>query len=163
MSRAEKRDGIVRILLLVLAFLITLTFFYLVVAGVLTTCRLDPNAYVNENILFEKNSFVLNLLAILLLLAVSTLVIKNIVNRLNDRKVFIWSSIFLILTASLSILWVAAVQSIPATDSESVINAATFAAKNDYTFLSMSSQYFHMVPHQLGMVFLYEGLIRIFG
>ena len=147
----------------IILVLFSLVFTILSVVGLFETCRLDPASYNNEHILFCKDNLFLNILILVLLVFVMMVVLIKIEHKIQDkdiRKAKVALGIWIFL---LSLLWVFSTQTIPTSDSMLVLDAASRAALNDFSFLLDSERYFQMFPFQLGMVSVFEVGYRIFG
>lgn len=147
----------------IVIILFSLVFAFLSVAGLFETCRLDPGSYNNEHILFVKDNPVLNIAILAVLLIVIAVVLCRIEPKLTDRSILIAKILLGVWVFSVSLLWILSVQTVPTSDSQHVLDAASRAAKNDFSFLTGGERYFVMFPFQLSMVSVFEIVYRVFG
>ncbi len=161
--KAAARARIPEVLTKVLFALLILIFLFCSVCSLLWTCTIDPHDYIKEHILFQTDSFWLNLGVLAALFLVCAVLLIRFGSRIRKKHVRIAGIVMLCWTFALSMIWMTAVRSVPTADSRYVLEAASSAAKNDFSFFSSKQHYFQMFPYQLGIVAIYEGINRLFG
>lgn len=123
--------------------------------SVFQTCYVD----LAEHISFGSDSFVTNLVALFVVLALFVLLRRV---KLKKWMALTAAGLALLATLIISIVWVVSVKSIPAADSGEVTFAAIDAANGVFSKMQ-TDDYFSVFPFQLGCVLFYEAIFRIFG
>jgi hypothetical protein len=154
---AEKRP--VRIFHLIILGMSGVLFLLLSTAALLGSCKIDPNAYTREHILFLYDNVLVNILWGLLFLAILLLLFK-VLKRLSLRTL---SAILVVYVTAIGFIWVCAVQSVPAADSAKITSAAADFLSGNYSALTSSDSYFKYFPFQLGYTFICEIFFTVFG
>lgn len=157
----------------IICLFVFLAFGYIAIMSFFQTSVLDPDKYVSEHILFQNDMIVLNIL-----LTVLFVIFLFAMRRFYDFFAKVNITIMEIALAGfvliLGLIWVINVQSVPAADSYNIFEAATDAAKGEYTSMYNDANfynnafysnfsYFHFYPFQLGFVAFCEFFYRIFG
>ena len=151
--------------------LLALIFFgFVAIASIAETSVIDPNHFVGEKILYEKDNVFLNFVWILLFLltAIIFAYFRETFQKIPVSKLKIGLFIY---TMILGTIWVIKVQCVPAADAKQVFDAAAMFAKGDMTPMTVSTwesylgdlSYFQPFHHQLGLTFLSEKLYRVCG
>ncbi len=170
---AERNSKVEYIVVNIISLFVFLAFGYVAIMSFLQTSVIDPAAYSSEKVLYQNDIVVLNLLFTAIFFAVAFAFRKtyNFFSKINIRFFEIGIAVWVVL---LGFVWIFSVTSIPAADSQNIFEAATRAAKNDYTpFIDglkfynkdfyQGYSYFNFYPFQLGFVLLSEIVYRIFG
>ncbi len=157
----------------IICLLVFLAFGYIAVMSFFQTSVIDPQKYVSEHILFQNDIVPLNLLFTVLFVMFLFAMRRfyDFFAKVNLQIMEIALAVFVIL---LGLIWVINVQSVPAADSYNIFEAATKAAKGDYSPMINYTQfynsafyngfsYFHFYPFQLGFVAFSEIIYRMFG
>lgn len=147
---------------LILAALI-IVFLFLAIYGLAQTSTIDPHLYKQEHILFQSDSFALNVIVVLLIIGLFTAAVVFFGKNISKRTVKLSKIILCGWVFTASIVWMVSVSSVPGADSQNVVTAANLASRNDFSFFSNEIQYFQMFPFQLGLVAIYEPIYRVFG
>ena len=133
------------------------------------TAVINPKKFVSENILFENDNILVNLMFIVLfaLITAGLYRFRNYFKKVTDKQLMLGLFIY---TLVLGLIWVLRVQCDPWADSLDVQNGAVLMIKNDATVFTKTDwsyikdyNYFQMYPYQLGLVFISEIIYRIFG
>lgn len=136
---------------------------FLLIASLLQTSVIDPNAYRKEHILYWSDHALVNIAILLVLLAGAVFALFRLrgrTDRIPMRAVKIALAVWVF---GMSCLWAFSIRSIPEADSARVVEAARLAAAGDFSFFGAKLQYFQMFPYQLGIVAFYEPFFRLFG
>ena len=170
---AERKSKVEYIVVNIISLFVFLAFGYVAIMSFLQTSVIDPAAYSSEKVLYQNDIVVLNLLFTAIFFAVAFAFRKtyNFFSKINIRFFEIGIAVWVVL---LGFVWIFSVTSIPAADSQNIFEAASKAAKNDYTpFIDglkfynkdfyQGYSYFNFYPFQLGFVLLSEIVYRIFG
>ena len=135
-----------------------LVLLYLSAAALLSTCDMNMENEVSENIVFQWDHIILNLSALIVGLALIFLL-----NRFSVKwDATVSLGILLIWTVVLGTLWVISARSAPTFDSFRVTSAAQEAADTGRIFSSDLIFYLSCYPFQLGYVLWSEIFIRLF-
>lgn len=143
------------VIVLILFAILLLVSALLSIGSLLMTSVVD----VNEHITLVQDNVVLNLLVV----AAFILVLKycrRFFRTINPKTAAI---VLIAYTSVLGVLWITASQAVPRADQEVVLNAAAMVANNDYTPFYGDFSYFSLLPHQLGVLFVFELFTRLFG
>ena len=157
----------------ILCLLIFLAFGYIAIMSFFQTCVFDKAQFVSEVVIFQADNVILNLfftavfVALLFWLRRFYDFFAKIDLRIMEIALGGWAAL-------LGIIWIYSVTSSPAADSANLFEAATGAAKDDFSkFLDNSGfyfseyynghNYFNFFPFQLGFVFFSEIIYRICG
>ena len=148
-------------------------FGYISIISLFQTSVIDPQNYSGEVILFNWDLIPINFLVLIVFgFAMYKLCsVFNVFAKIKMKYMYIALSVYVLVVG---FLWVTSVTSIPAADSQSVFDAASKAAVNDYSSLVNGSNfhnhefykdvcYFNYYPFQLGFVLISEIVLRIFG
>lgn len=169
----EKQSKFEYIVVNIISLFLFLAFGYLAIMSFLQTSVIDPNAYSSEQILYENDILALNLLftAIFFLIAFACRKKFDFFSKINIRFMEIGLAVW---AAVIGFIWISAVTSIPAADSQNIFEAATNAVKDNFNpFYDGANfynkdfyrgySYFNFYPFQLGFVLISEIIYRIFG
>ena len=167
------QDTLERVIVSVISILVFLAFGYVAIMSIIQTSVIDPQNYVNEHILFNADNALLSgALTVLFFIFIMTMKRRfDFFARVNMTFMEVGMVVFVL---ALGLFWVLRVQSIPAADSANIFDAASGAARGDYTALQSNdlfhnhdyygnNSYFMFYPFQLGFVFLSELIYRVFG
>ncbi len=167
------QDVVERIIVSIISVLVFLAFGFVALMSIFQTSEIDPNAYINEHILYQGDNVLLNLMLMAIIFAVIFLCRRyyDFFARVNMRVMEIALVLYVLI---LGLIWVLNVQCVPAADSANVFEAATGAAQDNYTGLTSNAlfynhdyygnnSYFLFYPFQLGFVFICEMIYRVFG
>ena len=150
-----------------------LAFGYIAIMSFFQTSTIDPNKYVSEQILYNTDIIPLNIL-LTVLFVIFLFAMRRFYDFFAKVNIQIMEIALASLVVVLGLIWVLNVQSIPAADSYNIYEAATDAAKGEYTSMYNNANfynsgfyqnysYFHFYPFQLGFVAFSEFIYRIFG
>ena len=172
-STIETQSKVEYIIVNIISLFIFIAFGYVAIMSIFQTSVIDPAAYSSEKVLYQNDIVILNLLftAIFFALAFAFKKTYNFFSKINIRFFEIGIAVWVIL---LGFIWIFSVTSVPAADSQNIFEAASKAAKGDYTpFIDGSKfynkdfyqgySYFNFYPFQLGYVWISELFYRIFG
>ena len=169
----EKQSKIELIVSNILCLLIFFSFGYIAIMSIFQTSVFNPENYVNEEVIYEADDLILNIiftagfLAIVFWLRRFYDFFAKIDLRMMEIALAIWTLI-------LGMIWIFSVSSVPAADSQNIYELASNAAKDNYTPLYNSMNfyqadffgghsYFNFYPFQLGFVLFSEMIFRVFG
>ena len=158
----EKQSKIELIVSNILCLLIFFSFGYIAIMSIFQTSVFNPENYVNEEVIYEADDLILNIiftagfLAIVFWLRRFYDFFAKIDLRMMEIALAIWTLI-------LGMIWIFSVSSVPAADSQNIYELASNAAKDNYTPLYNSMNfyqadffgghsYFNFYPFQLGFV-----------
>lgn len=172
-STINKKNKIESIVTNIFCILSLLAFGYVSIISLFQTSVIDPQNYSGEVILYNWDMIPINFL-ILIVFAFAMYKLCSVFNvfaKINMKYMYIALSAYVLIVG---FLWVTSVTSVPAADSQSVFDAASKAAVNDYSsFVNGSNfynhefykdvSYFNYYPFQLGFVLITELVLRIFG
>ncbi len=133
----------------------------------------DPKVFSYEHVLFETDIIPLNIVITGLFVMV-LFWLRRFYDFFAKVNITIMEVALALLTVTLGLIWIFSVRSVPAADSKNIFDAATGAAKDDYTSMIDHVKtdksnyyggysYFQYYPFQLGFVFICEIIYRIFG
>ena len=169
----EKRNRFEMVVVNVLCLFVFLAFGYIALMAFFQTSVIDSTKYASEVILYTADIVPLNLL-LTVLFVVFLFAMRRFYDffaRVNLRAMEVGMSLLVVFAG---LLWVLTVRSVPAADSYNLYEAASGAAKGDYTSMQNGANfynnafyngysYFHFYPFQLGFVAFCELIYRIFG
>lgn len=172
-SIINKRNKVESIVTNIFCILSLLAFGYVSIISLFQTSVIDPQNYSGEVILFNWDMIPINFL-VLVVFAFAMYKLCSVFNvfaKINMKYMYIALTAYVLIVG---FLWVTSVTSIPAADSQSVFDAASKAAVNDYSSFVNGSNfynhefykdvcYFNYYPFQLGFVLITELVLRIFG
>lgn len=172
-STINKRNKVESIITNIFCILSLLAFGYVSIISLFQTSVIDPQNYSGEVILFNWDMIPINFL-VLVIFAFAMYKLCSVFNvfaKINMKYMYIALTAYVLIVG---FLWVTSVTSIPAADSQSVFDAASKAAVNDYSSFVNGSNfynhefykdvcYFNYYPFQLGFVLITELVLRIFG
>lgn len=169
----EKQSMVEYIVVNIISLFVFIAFGYVAIMSFLQTCVIDSTAYSSEKILYNNDAVYLNLICTAIFFGIAFAFRKtyNFFSKINIRFFEIGIVVWVIL---LGFTWIFSVTSIPAADSQNIFEAATKAAKNNYTpFIDgmnfynkdfyQGYSYFNFYPFQLGYVWISEIVYRLFG
>ncbi len=150
-SRSEKYavNFICALMILIMGFLTVESFMH--------SMKLSCTVKMFEGITYHHDNFFFNAIYIVAIILITSLLIP----KLEKIPMKIQTLFMAAVTIIFGCIWVSSAEVSPVADQYSVINAASLAAENNFSFVS--DRYFSNYPYQLGMVFYFEVLIRIFG
>lgn len=170
---AKKQSMVEYIFVNIISLFVFIAFGYVAIMSIFQTSVIDPAAYSSEKVLYQNDIVILNLLFTVIFFALAFALRKtyNFFSKINIRFFEIGIVVWVIL---LGFIWIFSVTSVPAADSQNIFEAASKAAKGDYTpFIDGSKfynkdfyqgySYFNFYPFQLGYVWLSELVYRMFG
>ena len=134
-------------------------FLFLSIAGILQTSKIDPKNYVKEHILFINDNLLYNIFFMFLFLATLCLLYR-MMKRISLKVMSLFLIFYVVI---IGFIWVYAVQSVPAADSDKITSAARAFLNGDYSVLQSDDSYFRYFPFQLGFTFYCEIFFRLFG
>ncbi len=113
-----------------------------------------------ENFIFNSDSIIINIIA----LAAGAMLCFIAIPRMKKLSYVKKQIIMMLWIIIIGCIWVHSAQSTPSHDSLAVANAGFHFAQNNFAWLDETDlYYFTRYPFQLGIVFLYEIVFRIFG
>lgn len=170
---AKKQCMVEYIFVNIISLFVFIAFGYVAIMSIFQTSVIDPAAYSSEKVLYQNDIVILNLLFTVIFFALAFVFRKtyDFFSKINIRFFEIGIVVWVIL---LGFIWIFSVTSVPAADSQNIFEAASKAAKGDYTpFIDGSKfynkdfyqgySYFNFYPFQLGYVWLSEIVYRVFG
>ena len=169
----QKRCEFEYVVVNLICLFVFLAFGYIAVMSFIQTSTIDPEKYSTENILYSNDIVPLNILYTVGFIAI-LFALRRFYDFFARVNITIMEIALAALTLTLGLIWIFSVRSVPAADSANIFDAATGAAKDDYTAMQSNSlfynhafykdfSYFHLYPFQLGFVFICEIIYRIFG
>lgn len=112
-------------------------------------------------IIFPRDSLVLNLIFFGVLFSVICLLTNMIAKNMEKRRKLLL--VFTMVYAfGLSLVWAAVSKSFPTADQASVYYGAKHFAADYFAEIAENGSYFSCYPHQMGLALFYEVLFRIF-
>lgn len=140
----------------ILAFLL---FACITVAGAFRSAYLE-NGY-GLKLFFVRDSLLLNLLFCVVLFGLLYF-LAGIIGKNMEKRRKILLAVTLLYTFVLSLGWAAVSKCFPTADQASVYYGAKHFAANYYAEITDKYSYFSCYPHQMGLAFFYELLLRLF-
>lgn len=169
----EKQSKVEYIVVNIISLFLFLAFGYVAIMSFLQTSVINPESYSSEVILYVDDNLALNLLftALFFLLAFACRKKFDFFSKINIRFMEIGIAVWAL---SIGFIWIFAVTSKPAADSQNIFEAATKAANDNYLPFHNGANfynkdfyagysYFNFYPFQLGFVFICEIIYRMFG
>lgn len=157
----------------IIAFLTMFAFGYIAIMSFIQTSIFDVSKYSSEVVLYQTDNIVLNIAftALFVFLLFKLRRYCNFFAKVNMKYMEIAIVAFPII---IGLIWILSVTSVPGADSFSLFEAATRAAKGDYSAMQNGTDfynkdfykgysYFNYYPFQLGFVLFSEIIYRIFG
>ena len=164
MDRNERQSGAAKALELAALIALLLFAFALTIASLVSTGKIDPEAYESGTLLFTKDFFWYNA-AVLVLLAAVCRALR--VARVSDRLIRRLTGWLLALTAIAGFLWILLAKAQPAGEQQYLFDAAKAIIKGKTKDLVRESGslyfYFATSPTQFGSLAYVELLTRVFG
>ena len=169
----EKTNRVEFIVVNILCLFIFLAFGYIAIMSFFQTSVFDQSNLASEIVIYEADNLALNLFFTAIFIAL-LFWLRRFYDFFAKVNMKVMEICLAVLVAFLGIVWIFSVTSVPAADSANIFEAATNAAKDDYSkFLNDSGfyfseyynghNYFNFFPFQLGFVFFTEMIYRIFG
>ena len=157
----------------IICLLIFMAFGYIAIMSFFQTSVFDPSDFYNEKVIFEADNIFLNVLFTVIFIAV-LFWLRRFCDFFAKVNLKLMEAALAVWTVILGLVWVFSVTSMPAADSLNIFEAATKAAKNDFSPLFNNTDfyqadyfnghsYFNFYPFQLGFVLFSEIIYRIFG
>lgn len=169
----EKQSKVEYIVVNIISLFLFLAFGYVAIMSFLQTSVINPESYSSEVILYVDDNLALNLLftALFFLLAFACRKKFDFFSKINIRFMEIGIAVWAL---AIGFIWIFAVTSKPAADSQNIFEAATKAANDNYLPFHNGANfynkdfyagysYFNFYPFQLGFVFICEIIYRMFG
>ena len=169
----EKTSKFEYIAVNIISLFLFLAFGYLAIMSFLQTSVIDSAKYSSEVILYQNDNIALNLLftAIFFVIVFALKKKYDFFAKINIKFFEIGIAAWVLI---LGFVWIFSVTSIPAADSQNIFEAASKAAKEDFTpFFNGANfynkdfyqgySYFNFYPFQLGYVLISEFIYSIFG
>lgn len=150
----SKTEGWVRNIICILMALIMS---FLFIESFMHTMKLSVTPELRESITYHHDNFIFNAIY----MAASLLIISVVAPKLEKIPLIIQIAVLSAVTITLGSIWVMSAKISPTDDSYLVTHAASMAINNDFSF--MEDRYFSNSPYQLGMVFFFEAIMRLFG
>lgn len=157
----------------IIAFLTMFAFGYIAIMSFIQTSVFDVSKYSSEVVLYQTDNIILNIAftALFVFLLFKLKRYFNFFAKVNMKYMEIAIVVFPIIVG---LIWILSVTSVPGADSYSLFEAATRAAKGDYSAMQNGTDfynnefykgysYFNYYPFQLGFVLFSEIIYRIFG
>lgn len=157
----------------IIAFLTMFAFGYIAIMSFIQTSVFDVSKYSSEVVLYQTDNIILNIAftALFVFLLFKLKRYFNFFAKVNMKYIEIAIVAFPII---IGLIWILSVTSVPGADSYSLFEAATRAAKGDYSAMQNVTDfynkdfykgysYFNYYPFQLGFVLFSEVIYRIFG
>lgn len=157
----------------IIAFLTMFAFGYIAIMSFIQTSVFDVSKYSSEVVLYQTDNIILNIAftALFVFLLFKLKRYFNFFAKVNMKYMEIAIVAFPII---IGLIWILSVTSVPGADSYSLFEAATRAAKGDYSAMQNGTDfynkdfykgysYFNYYPFQLGFVLFSEIIYRIFG
>lgn len=157
----------------IIAFLTMFAFGYIAIMSFIQTSVFDVSKYSSEVVLYQTDNIILNIAftALFVFLLFKLKRYFNFFAKVNMKYMEIAIVAFPII---IGLIWILSVTSVPGADSYSLFEAATRAAKGDYSAMQNVTDfynkdfykgysYFNYYPFQLGFVLFSEVIYRIFG
>ncbi len=157
----------------IIAFLTMFAFGYIAIMSFIQTSVFDVSKYSSEVVLYQTDNIILNIAftALFVFLLFKLKRYFNFFAKVNIKYMEIAIVVFPIIVG---LIWILSVTSVPGADSYSLFEAATRAAKGDYSAMQNGTDfynnefykgysYFNYYPFQLGFVLFSEIIYRIFG
>lgn len=157
----------------IIAFLTMFAFGYIAIMSFIQTSVFDVSKYSSEVVLYQTDNIILNIAftALFVFLLFKLKRYFNFFAKVNMKYMEIAIVAFPII---IGLIWILSVTSVPGADSYSLFEAATRAAKGDYSAMQNGTDfynkdfykgysYFNYYPFQLGFVLFSEVIYRIFG
>ena len=119
-----------------------LAFGYIAIMSFFQTSTIDPNKYVSEQILYNTDIIPLNIL-LTVLFVIFLFAMRRLYNFFAKVNIQIMEIALASLVVVLGLIWVLNVQSIPAADSYNIYEAATDAAKGEYTSMYNNANFYN--------------------
>ncbi len=157
----------------IICLLIFMAFGYIAIMSFFQTSVFDPADFYNEKVIFEADNIFLNVLFTVIFIAI-LFWLRRFCDFFAKVNIKLIEAALAVWTVILGLVWVFSVTSMPAADSLNIFEAATKAAKNDFSPLFNNTDfyqadyfnghsYFNFYPFQLGFVLFSEIIYRIFG
>lgn len=169
----EKQSKVEYIVVNIISLFLFLAFGYVAIMSFLQTSVINPESYSSEVILYVDDNLALNLLftALFFLLAFACRKKFDFFSKINIRFMEIGIAVWALV---IGFIWIFAVTSKPAADSQNIFETATKAANDNYLPFNNGANfynkdfyagysYFNFYPFQLGFVFICEIIYRMFG
>ena len=169
----EKRCIVEYIVVNIICLFVFLAFGYIALMSYFQTSLIDPDNYVSEKILYQRDMILFNIALTVLFIAL-LFVLRRYYDFFAKVNILAMEIGMTALVVFLGVLWVITTRSVPAADSYNLYEAATDAAQGQYTSMHNYTDfynnafysgysYFHFYPFQLGFVAFSEIIYRIFG
>lgn len=150
-------DFIERISIKTVELLAILLFLCISTAGAITSARLEDGY--GQKLFLVHDSILINIIFVIILFGILK-IIADFIAKNEDRRTRVLLILTLVYTFVASLSFAALSKSFPTADQASVYYGANHFASDYFTDIATKNSYFSCYPHQMGLAFFYEMILR---